>query len=57
MDKLKEECRKIGLRINIGKTEVICVTKRRERLPVSIILAGKSLKQWVMFSYVGSVLS
>ena len=39
MDKLSEECRKLGLRINVSKTEVMGVTKRRERLPVSITLA------------------
>ena len=57
MDKLKEECRKLGLRINIGKTEVMGVTKRRERLPVNITLAGESLKQVATFKYLGSVLS
>ena len=57
MDKLKEECRKLGLRINIGKTEVMGVTKRRERLPVNITLAGESLKQVETFRYLGSVLS
>ena len=33
------------------------VTKRRERLPVSITLAGENLKQVATFKYLGSVLS
>ena len=33
------------------------VTKKRERLPVSITLAGESLKQVATFMYLGSVLS
>ena len=57
MDMLKEECRKPGLRINIDKTEVMGVTKRMERLPIIITLAGDSLKQLAMFMYLESVLS
>ena len=44
MDKLKEECRKLGLIINIGNTAVMGVTKRRERLSVSKTLLGERLK-------------
>ena len=57
IDKLKEECRKLGLRINISKTEMLGVTKRRERLLVNVTRAGKSLKQVANLKYLGSVLS
>ena len=57
MNKLEEECRNVGLRININKTEVMGVTKRRERLPVSITLAGETMKQVATFRYLGSVVS
>ena len=57
MVKLKEECRELGLRINISKTEVMGVTIRRERLPVSITVAGESLNQVATFKYLGCVLS
>ena len=57
MDKLREECGKFGLRINIGKTEVMGVTKRRERLPVNITLAGVRIKQVETFRYLGSLVS
>ena len=57
MNKLQERCRKFGLRINIGKTEVMGVNKRREKLPVNVTLAGETINQVATFRYLGSVVS
>ena len=57
MNKLQERCRKFGLRINIGKTEVMVVTKRRERLPVNVTLAGETINQVATFRYLGNAVS
>ena len=55
MDKLMWECSRVGLRINKGKTEVMGVTKRRDRLPVTINVEGSALKQIETFRYLGSL--
>ena len=49
IDRLQEECWRMGLRINIGKTEVMGVTKRRENLPVNVHIEGTILR------YLGSL--
>ena len=40
MNKLLEECRRRGLRINKAKTEVMGITKTSERLPVTNSIEG-----------------
>ena len=45
----------MGLWINKGKTERMGVTKRRERLPVTISVEGTVLKQVESFRYLGSL--
>ena len=45
VSKLDELCRKIGLKINIGKTETMGITKTSDRLPVNIMITGQPLKQ------------
>ena len=55
MDKLILECSRVGLRINKGKTEVMGITKRRDRLPVTINVEGSALKQVETFRYLGSL--
>ena len=57
VDKLQEECGGVGLRINIMKTEVMGITKRRERLMVDINIEGSPLYQVDRFRYLGSVIS
>ena len=57
INKLQEECRKFGLRINIGKREVMGVTQRRKRLPVNITLADETINKVSTFGYLGSVIS
>ena len=57
VDTLKQECSRIGLRINKGETEVLGVTKRGERLPVTISIDGTALKQVDSFRYLGSFVS
>ena len=57
MDELTEQCRIKGLRINKSKTEVMGVTKRRERLPVSINIEGVAIRQVEKFKYLGSLVS
>ena len=49
------ECSRTGLRTNKGKTEVMGVTKCRERLPVKINMGGTSLKQVKSFKYLESL--
>ena len=55
VDKLLVECRRMGLRMNKQKTEVMGVTKRSERLLVSINIDGTVLKQVDTFRYLGSL--
>ena len=56
VNKLNEGCGQYGLKINIGKTEVMGLTKRREELPVNIILGTGALKQVSTFKYLGSLI-
>ena len=55
VDGLNEGCGRYGLKINIGKTEVMGVTKRSEQIPVNISLGGGILKQVRSFRYLGSL--
>ena len=57
MDELNEQCRIKGLKINKSKTEVMGVTKRRERLDVNISIEGVAIKQVEKFRYLGSVVN
>ena len=57
VDGLNEGCSRYGMKINIEKTEVMGVTKRREQLPVNISLGGSLLKQVSTFKYLGSQVS
>ena len=36
VDRLDEECRGVGLKINMDKTEVMGVTKRKEQLRINV---------------------
>ena len=49
------ECRGVGLRINIGKTEVMGVTKKKDQLKVNIRIGGQAVKQVKSFRYLGSL--
>ena len=51
--KINEQCRTMGLKINIGKTEVMGVTKASGRLTVNKRTAGEPLKQISSFRYLG----
>ena len=53
--RLQEECTRMGLKINIGKTEVMGVSKRPEPLQVNIPVEGTMLKQVTSFKYLGSL--
>ena len=55
VDELNEGCVRFGLKVNIGKTEVFGMTKRRDQLPVNISLGGCVLKQVRSFKYLGSL--
>ena len=44
VSKLDEECRRMGLKINIGKTEAMGVTEASGRLPVYIRIACEVMK-------------
>ena len=55
VDGLSEGCERYGLKINIGKTEVMGVTKRSEQITVDISVGGGTLKQVRNFRYLGSL--
>ena len=55
VDRLDEECRGVGLKINIGKTEVMGVTKRKEQLRMNVKVDGQAVKQVRSFRYLGSL--
>ena len=55
VDRLDVECRGVGLKINIGKTEVMGVTKRKEQLRVNVNVGGQAVKQVRSFRYLGSL--
>ena len=57
INRLDEKGRAIGLKINIGKTEVMGVTKRTEQLRVEAHVNGESVRQVSSFRYLGSLLS
>ena len=57
MDKLHQGCGEVGLRINVAKTEVMGITKRRERLMVNLNIEGAALYQVDKFRYLGSLVS
>ena len=50
-----EGCGRYGLIINIDKTVVMGLTKRREQLPVNIRLRGETLNQVSSFKYLDSL--
>ena len=52
---LDEKCRRIGLKVNIGKTRVMGVTKASGRLPANIRIYDEALKQVSKFRYLGSM--
>lgn len=51
VDRLDVECSTIGLKINIGKTEVMGVTKRTEQLRVRVNINGETVKQANSFRF------
>ena len=53
---LNESCRR-RQRININKTEVMGITKRRKRLRVRVNVRGRNIKQVENFKYLGSIIS
>ena len=55
VDSLNEGCERYGLKINIGQTEVMGLTKRSEQLPVNIRLRGETLNQVSFFKCLGSL--
>ena len=57
IDRLHEEGRAIGLNINIGKSEVIWVTKKTEQLRVEAHVIGEAVRQVISFRYLASIIS
>ena len=57
VDRLDVECREIELKINVGKTEVMCVTKRNEQLKVNVSIGGQAVKQLRSFRHLGSLVN
>lgn len=55
MGRLDVECRGIGLRINIGKTEVMGVIKKKEQVRVNVNIGGQAVKQVKSFTYLRSL--
>ena len=50
---LDDACKRKGLRINFGKTEVMGITKRRGRVDVEVDLHERRVKQVSTFKYLG----
>ena len=42
---LDAECNRAGLNINMDKTEVIGITKRREQMRVKVVIGSQTMKQ------------
>ena len=57
VDKLDVECNRMGLKINIGKTEVMGITKSKGQLRVVVDIGGQTVKQVSSFRYLGSLVS
>ena len=57
VEKLDVECNRVGLNINIGKTEVMGVTKREEEIKVKVVIGNQTIKQVRSFRYLGSLMS
>ena len=57
VDKLDVECNRMGLKINIGKREVMGITKRKGQLTVVVNIGGQRVKQVSSFRYLGSLVS
>ena len=55
VDRLDVDYRRVALKINIGKIEVMGVTKRKEPLRVNVNVSGHVLKQVRSFQYLGSL--
>ena len=52
---LSEECRSFGSSVNITKTKMMGLTKRREQLEVNVTLEGGVLEQVCSFRYLRSL--
>ena len=57
VDKLDVECNRMGLKINISKTEVIGITKNKGQVRVVVNVGGQTVKQGSAFRYLGSLVS
>ena len=57
VDKLDVECNRMGLKINIGKTEVMGITKSKGQLRVVVNIGGQTVKQASSFRYLRSLVS
>ena len=57
VDALDTSCREKGLKINKNKTEVMGITKAKERLTVRINVQGNPVKQVNEFKYLGSIIT
>ena len=57
MEGLSIACNRRGLKINLDKTEVMGITKRKEQLRVHINIDGKGIKQVNKFQYLGSLVT
>ena len=49
VDKLHVECNRMGLKISIGKTQVMGVTKCKGQLRVVVSIVGQTVQQFSSF--------
>ena len=54
MNKLKDECKSEGLRLNVDKTNTLTVAKSKEKVKVKIKVGDTGVKQVESFAYLGS---
>lgn len=53
---MDKECREVGLKINISKTELMGMTKRKKQLRINMMyIGGQPGKQTGSFSHLGSL--
>ena len=57
LDKVVEESKKMGLSINIKKTESMVISKSKIRQRCNLNVEGNNIKQVEKFNYLGSVIT
>ena len=57
MNKQKDACESKGLRMNVDKTNILTVTKSKEKVKMKIKVGDTEVKQFESFVYLGSIIN